>query len=52
MPTGPLLRVWLVELMQLVAGPFAGSLFADLSADIAQIQRPDGEAGRPNLPNT
>ena len=33
MPTGPLTGIRVIELGQIAAGPFAGSLFADLDAD-------------------
>ena len=33
MPTGPLTGIRVIELGQIAAGPFAGSLFADLGAD-------------------
>ena len=33
MPTGPLAGIRVIELGQIAAGPFAGSLFADRGAD-------------------
>ncbi len=43
--SGPLSGIRVVELGQIAAGPFAGSLFADLGADVVKIERPDGGDG-------
>jgi crotonobetainyl-CoA:carnitine CoA-transferase CaiB-like acyl-CoA transferase len=42
---GPLEGVRVLEFAQIAAGPFAGSLFADLGADVVKIERPDGGDG-------
>ena len=42
---GPLAGVRAVELGQIAAGPFTGSLLADLGADVIKIERPDGGDG-------
>lgn len=42
---GPLAGLRVLELGQIAAGPFAGSLFADLGADVVKIERPDGGDG-------
>ncbi|RYY61758.1 MAG: CoA transferase, partial [Comamonadaceae bacterium] len=31
-----------IELGQMLAGPYAGSIFADLGADVVKVERPDG----------
>jgi crotonobetainyl-CoA:carnitine CoA-transferase CaiB-like acyl-CoA transferase len=38
----PLADLTVVELGTIVAGPFAGSLLADLGADVVKVERPDG----------
>jgi len=50
MPTGPLAGIRVIELGQIAAGPFAGSLFADLGADVVKIERPDGGDGMRQWP--
>ena len=53
MPTtsqGPLAGVRAIELGQIAAGPFAGSLLADLGADVVKIERPDGGDGMRSWP--
>ena len=47
---GPLAGVRAVELGQIAAGPFAGSLLADLGADVVKIERPDGGDGMRGWP--
>ena len=47
---GPLAGVRAIELGQIAAGPFAGSLLADLGADVIKIERPDGGDGMRNWP--
>lgn len=42
---GPLAGLRVLELGQIAAGPFAGSLLADLGADVVKIERPDGGDG-------
>jgi len=39
---GPLAGLKVLEFGQIAAGPFAGSLLADLGADVAKVERPDG----------
>ena len=38
----PLSGVRVLEIGQIAAGPFAGSLLADLGADVVKVERPDG----------
>ncbi|WP_027016779.1 CaiB/BaiF CoA transferase family protein [Comamonas composti] len=40
--TGPLEGVTVVELGQVLAGPFAGAIFADLGAEVIKIERLEG----------
>ena len=47
---GPLAGVRAIELGQIAAGPFAGSLLADLGADVIKIERPDGGDGMRGWP--
>ena len=47
---GPLAGVRVVELGQIAAGPFTGSLLADLGADVVKIERPDGGDGMRGWP--
>ena len=47
---GPLAGVRAVELGQIAAGPFTGSLLADLGADVVKIERPDGGDGMRSWP--
>lgn len=37
--------VRVLEIAQIAAGPFAGSLMADLGADVVKVERPDGGDG-------
>jgi formyl-CoA transferase len=39
---GILAGIRVVELGQVLAGPFAGAIFADLGADVIKIEKPDG----------
>jgi succinate--hydroxymethylglutarate CoA-transferase len=39
---GPLAGLKVLEFGQIAAGPFAGSLLADLGADVVKIEKPDG----------
>ena len=48
--TGPLAGVRVMEFGQIAAGPFAGSLLADLGADVVKIERPDGGDGMRSWP--
>ena len=44
---GPLAGLKVIELGQVLAGPFAGAIFADLGADVVKIERPEvGDDGR------
>ena len=47
---GPLAGVRVIELGQIAAGPFAGSLLADLGADVVKIERPGGGDGMRSWP--
>ncbi len=47
---GPLLGVRVLEFGQIAAGPFTGSLLADLGADVVKVERPDGGDGMRNWP--
>lgn len=46
----PLAGVRVLELCQIAAGPFAGSLLADLGADVVKIENPDGGDGMRGWP--
>ena len=47
---GPLAGVRAIELGQIAAGPFTGSLLADLGADVVKVERPDGGDGMRGWP--
>ncbi|NIR30361.1 MAG: CoA transferase, partial [Gammaproteobacteria bacterium] len=49
-PAGPLADVRVLEFGQIAAGPFTGSLLADLGADVVKVERPDGGDGMRNWP--
>lgn len=40
--SGPLVGLKVIEIGQIAAGPFAGSLLADLGADVVKVEKPDG----------
>jgi crotonobetainyl-CoA:carnitine CoA-transferase CaiB-like acyl-CoA transferase len=40
--SGPLAGLKILEFGQIAAGPFAGSLLADLGADVVKVEKPDG----------
>lgn len=44
-PRGPLEGLRVLEFGQIAAGPFTGSLLADLGADVVKVERPDGGDG-------
>ena len=46
----PLDALKVVEFGQIAAGPFAGSLLADLGADVVKVERPDGGDGMRGWP--
>lgn len=46
----PLLGVRVIEFGQIAAGPFAGSLLADLGADVVKVENPHGGDGMRNWP--
>lgn len=50
MNTMPLAGVRVLEFGQIAAGPFAGSLLADLGADVVKVERPDGGDGMRSWP--
>jgi crotonobetainyl-CoA:carnitine CoA-transferase CaiB-like acyl-CoA transferase len=45
---GPLAGIKVVEFSQIIAGPFAGMLLADMGADVIKIEPPHGEPWRLN----
>lgn len=47
---GLLTGLKVLEFGQIAAGPFAGSLFADLGADVVKVERPDGGDGMRTWP--
>jgi succinate---hydroxymethylglutarate CoA-transferase len=47
---GPLTGVKVMEFGQIAAGPFTGSLLADLGADVVKVERPDGGDGMRSWP--
>ncbi len=47
---GPLAGTRVLEFGQIAAGPFTGSLLADLGADVVKVERPDGGDGMRNWP--
>ena len=49
-PAGPLAGIRVLELCQIAAGPFAGSLLADLGADVVKIENPAGGDGMRGWP--
>lgn len=48
--SGPLVGIRVLEFAQIAAGPFFGSLFADLGADVVKLERPDGGDGMRDWP--
>lgn len=48
--TGPLAGVRVLEFGQIAAGPFAGSLLADLGADVVKVENPSGGDGMRGWP--
>ncbi|MBM3347189.1 MAG: CoA transferase, partial [Betaproteobacteria bacterium] len=40
---GPLQGLMVVEMGQLIAGPFAGKFFADFGATVVKIEPPEGD---------
>ena len=42
---GPLAGLKVLEFGQIAAGPFAGSLLADLGADVVKVENPAGGDG-------
>lgn len=46
---GPLAGIKVVEFSQIIAGPFAGMLLADMGADVVKIEPPQGEPWRLNM---
>jgi crotonobetainyl-CoA:carnitine CoA-transferase CaiB-like acyl-CoA transferase len=49
-PDGLLSGLRVLEFGHIAAGPFAGSLFADLGADVVKVERPDGGDGMREWP--
>ncbi|MGE0613321.1 MAG: CaiB/BaiF CoA transferase family protein [Hyphomicrobiales bacterium] len=50
MAGAPLSGIRVLEFGQIAAGPFAGSVLADLGADVVKVERPDGGDGMRNWP--
>jgi succinate---hydroxymethylglutarate CoA-transferase len=48
--SGPLAGLRVLEFGQIAAGPFAGSLLADLGADVVKVENPDGGDGMRGWP--
>ncbi|MEM8687000.1 MAG: CoA transferase, partial [Pseudomonadota bacterium] len=46
----PLTGIKVLEFGQIAAGPFTGSLLADLGADVVKVERPDGGDGMRSWP--
>lgn len=46
----PLTGVRVLEFGQIAAGPFTGSVLADMGADVVKVERPDGGDGMRNWP--
>lgn len=49
-PGSPLSGMKVLEFGQIAAGPFTGSLLADLGADVVKVERPDGGDGMREWP--
>ena len=49
-PQGPLAGLKVLELGQLIAGPFAAKTLADFGADVVKIESPEGDDTRAWLP--
>ena len=45
-PSGPLKGIKVLELGQLIAGPFAGKFFTDFGADVIKVEPPAGADGK------
>lgn len=50
LPSGPLRGLRVLEFGQIAAGPFTGSLLADLGADVVKVERPNGGDGMREWP--
>ena len=48
---GPLADVRIVDLTQMLAGPYATMLLADMGADVLKVEPPTGDMTRPNEPH-
>ena len=46
MASGPLDGVRVLEFSQIIAGPFAGMLLADMGAEVIKVEPPEGEPWR------
>jgi crotonobetainyl-CoA:carnitine CoA-transferase CaiB-like acyl-CoA transferase len=51
MTAGPLARLRVVELTQVLAGPFFGRLLADLGADVIKVEPAGGDMARAESPS-
>ena len=45
-PAGPLQGLRVIEMGQLIAGPFAAKTLADFGADVVKIEPPADQAGQ------
>ena len=48
----PLAGIRVIELANFIAGPLAGTLLADMGADVIKIEPPKGDMGRAMPPQT
>jgi succinyl-CoA:mesaconate CoA transferase len=49
--TGPLTDLRVIDFTQMLAGPFATMLMADLGADVVKVEPPDGDMTRDSQPH-
>ena len=49
-PTGPLQGLRIIEMGQLIAGPFAAKTLADFGAEVVKIEPPEGDHIRTRPP--
>ncbi|HZN28481.1 MAG TPA: CoA transferase, partial [Xanthobacteraceae bacterium] len=46
----PLAGIRVIELANFIAGPLAGTLLADMGADVVKVEPPQGDMGRATPP--